>query len=105
MKKFSEFITESNIVKVETFKGFESYTEDDIKDMVDNPADYSGSDNLPKWLEVAMMNSKLSAKKRKTAVQNILQDILNKNVKEIKFMRDNDKNIIGFSNLSLRDYS
>ena len=106
-------IIEANqpFLKIETaYKGYSLFDKEEIQDMVDNPKNYQSSDNLPKWLEIGVWNTRVKGgyikrKSRITKVVNgILRDILNGEIKQIDFKRDQTKAIFGFQNVDVEKY-
>jgi hypothetical protein len=87
-----------SIVKVETFKGYASYTREEIEEFLSEVQTYMEADNLPKWLLVAVMydlHKHNFTPKVIHTVESILLDILDGKIPKIDFKRDSKRNIIG----------
>lgn len=106
MKTLTTFLTEAVTVKVQTHsKGYEAFSSSDLKDMLNNPADYSGADNLPKWISMAVAQQfKMGSAKNKLVSLNVLKAIASGKIKKIDFYRNANGMIIGFKDLNLKAY-
>ena len=102
MIKFKDILNES--VKVSTFKGdYINFSKDDIKQMIDGKIDIY-SDNLPKWLYMGVINSRLSKKNQKTAIIKILKDMFDDKIKKVDFSRNSKGDIVGLKNIDINKY-